>query len=69
MPEALVMECLQRLTDWCLKYTRDEDRRGGLPPIPSAASFNSEWDLMLLLQYQPCNQITMPFCAVKQQPV
>ena len=42
MPEHLVVECLQRLVDWCVKYTRDEDRRGGLPPIPSGASLQSE---------------------------
>ena len=38
MPEGLVVSSLQRLADWCLKYERDEDRRGGLPPIPSSGS-------------------------------
>ncbi len=42
MPEHLVVECLQRLVDWCVKYTRNEDRRGGLPPIPSGTSLHSE---------------------------
>lgn len=37
-PEALVVDSLQRITDWCLRYARDEDRRGGLPPIPSSNS-------------------------------
>lgn len=41
-PEALVVESLQRLADWCLRYARDEDRRGGLPPIPSSTSIASE---------------------------
>ena len=41
-PEALVVESLQRVADWCLRYARDEDRRGGLPPIPSQASIASE---------------------------
>lgn len=41
-PEALVVESLQRMADWCLRYARDEDRRGGLPPIPSSNSIASE---------------------------
>lgn len=41
-PEALVVESLQRMADWCLRYARDEDRRGGLPPIPSSSSIASE---------------------------
>ncbi|PRW34096.1 RNA polymerase I-specific transcription initiation factor RRN3-like [Chlorella sorokiniana] len=39
-PEALVVESLQRMADWCLRYARDEDRRGGLPPIPSSNSIS-----------------------------
>ena len=41
IPEPLVVEALQRLADWCVRYTREEDRRGGLPPIPSAAVLTS----------------------------
>lgn len=37
-PEHLVVDSLQRLADYCLRYSREEDRRGGLPPIPSATS-------------------------------
>lgn len=41
IPEPLVVEALQRLADWCVRYTREEDRRGGLPPIPSSAALTS----------------------------
>jgi RNA polymerase I-specific transcription initiation factor RRN3 len=41
IPEPLVVEALQRLADWCVRYTREEDRRGGLPPIPSAVALTS----------------------------
>ena len=37
VPEPLVIEALNRLADWCLRYTREEDRKGGLPPIPSSS--------------------------------
>lgn len=37
-----MVESLQRMADWCLRYARDEDRRGGLPPIPSSSSIASE---------------------------
>ncbi|KAI3426053.1 hypothetical protein D9Q98_008021 [Chlorella vulgaris] len=40
-PEHLVVDSLQRLADYCLRYSREEDRRGGLPPIPSATSIAS----------------------------
>lgn len=40
VPEPLVVDALQKMADWCLKYTREEDRRGGLPPIPSAAALH-----------------------------
>ena len=38
-----MVESLQRIADWCLRYARDEDRRGGLPPIPSSNSVASEF--------------------------
>jgi len=41
IPEPLVVEALQRLADWCVRYTREEDRRGGLPPIPSSVALTS----------------------------
>ena len=37
-----MVESLQRMVEWCLRYARDEDRRGGLPPIPSQGSVASE---------------------------
>lgn len=37
-PEPVVIESLQKLVEWLMKYIRDEDRRGGLPPIPSNAN-------------------------------
>ena len=40
VPEPIVVESLLRLADWCLKYVREEDRRGGLPPIPSSSSMS-----------------------------
>ena len=36
IPEVTVIETFHKLADWCMKYAREEDRRGGLPPIPSA---------------------------------
>jgi len=41
IPEPLVVETLHRLADWCLRYTKEEDRRGGLPPIPSSVALTS----------------------------
>jgi len=36
IPEVTVIETFHKLADWCMRYAREEDRRGGLPPIPSA---------------------------------
>lgn len=41
IPEPLVVEALQRLADWCVRYTKEEDRRGGLPPIPSSSALTT----------------------------
>eukprot|EP00887_Chlorella_sp_A99_P008082 scaffold12.g8082.t1 len=41
VPEPLVVDSLRRLADWCLKYARDDDRRGGLATIPSAGSMTA----------------------------
>ena len=37
VPEIIVIETFHKLADWCMRYAREEDRRGGLPPIPSAS--------------------------------
>jgi hypothetical protein len=38
IPEVFVVESLHMIADWCVKYATDENRRGGLPPIPSASN-------------------------------
>lgn len=44
VPELLVVESFQKLAEWCIRYIREEDRRGGLPPIPSAAMLGNAND-------------------------
>lgn len=41
VPEVAVIETFHKLADWCMRYAREEDRRGGLPPIPSAGVLGS----------------------------
>ena len=38
VPEVTVIETFHKLADWCMRYAREEDRRGGLPPIPSGGT-------------------------------
>jgi len=41
IPEVTVIETFHKLADWCMRYAREEDRRGGLPPIPSGGTLGS----------------------------
>ena len=41
VPQGLVVEGIKGLLDWCLQYAKDEECRGGLPPIPSSSALHS----------------------------
>lgn len=59
IPEPLVIESLQKLSEWCYKYAWEEDRRGGLPPIPSSSA-------LLSLGTQDARERHGPFFAAFQ---
>ncbi|KAL4436668.1 hypothetical protein ABPG75_003807 [Micractinium tetrahymenae] len=64
-PEPLVVESLQRIADWCLRYARDEDRRGGLPPIPSSnsiATMSADAQVRHAAFYAACQALLYVLC-------
>ena len=64
VPETIVIESFQRLAEWCVRYAKEEDRRGGLPPIPSAAMLGNSNDAITRHAsfYAACQALLYALC-------
>eukprot|EP00204_Picochlorum_oklahomense_P001235 CAMPEP_0118808542 /NCGR_PEP_ID=MMETSP1161-20130426/36035_1 /TAXON_ID=249345 /ORGANISM="Picochlorum oklahomensis, Strain CCMP2329" /LENGTH=754 /DNA_ID=CAMNT_0006737935 /DNA_START=101 /DNA_END=2365 /DNA_ORIENTATION=- len=64
IPEVIVIETFQKLADWCVRYAREEDRRGGLPPIPSAGALGPNQDVATRHSsyYAACQALMYALC-------
>lgn len=64
IPEVTVIETFHKLADWCMRYAREEDRRGGLPPIPSGQLLGSSTESLSRHSsfYAACQALLYALC-------